>query len=386
MVKVTKMMVPSNLASKLTYSGTFNKTHIVCHETANKAKGAGATTHARLQANGNSRAASWQYQTDDKHAVQSFPDKAGCWHASNPTYNKNSIGIEICVNSDSDYKKAVKNAAELTKSLMKKHGIPAKNVIQHYTASGGKNCPAQMRSGNHGVTWNQFKKMIGASSGETSSGGSSSSKSSSGKSKSIPKMADEVMAGKHGSGHDNRRKSLGISKSEYEKVRSEVNKRAGSSKPKSSGKSISTMAKEVLAGKHGSGHANRQKSLGISKSQYEKVRSEVNKQSGGGSSSGGGKSISTMANEVLAGKHGSGHANRRKSLGVNKATYEKVRAQVNKGSGGGSSKSSGKTVNQMANEIINGKGIPQGHEARRKHFGITKAKYEQVRKEVNRRL
>lgn len=178
MVKITKNLVPSNLASKLTYSGSFNKTHIVIHETANKARGAGATTHGNLQANGNSRQASWTYQVDDKHAVQSFPDKAGCWHASNPTYNRNSIGIEICVNSDSNYKKAVQNAAELTKSLMKKHGIPAKNVIQHYTASGGKNCPAQMRSGNYGITWNQFKKMIGDSSGKTTSGGSTSSSGS----------------------------------------------------------------------------------------------------------------------------------------------------------------------------------------------------------------
>ena len=38
-------------------------------------------------------------------------------------------------------------------------------------------------------------------------------------------MAEEVIAGKHGTGHDNRRKSLGISKTEYEKVRKEVNKR-----------------------------------------------------------------------------------------------------------------------------------------------------------------
>src|SRR5699024_7760203 len=38
-------------------------------------------------------------------------------------------------------------------------------------------------------------------------------------------------------------------------------------------------------------------------------------------------SIKRMADEVIAGKHGSGHANRRKSLGVDQATYEKVRAE-----------------------------------------------------------
>ncbi|HLR59951.1 MAG TPA: hypothetical protein VK094_05710, partial [Pseudogracilibacillus sp.] len=73
-------------------------------------------------------------------------------------------------------------------------------------------------------------------------------------------------------------------------------------------------------------------------------------------------------------------------LGVSQSTYNKVRAEVNKRVSGGSVKTSGKSVSQIANEIINGKGIPNGHEARRKYFGISKSKYEQVRKKVNRRL
>jgi len=46
---------------------------------------------------------------------------------------------------------------------------------------------------------------------------------------------------------------------------------------KRTGKTISQMADEVIKGKHGSGNANRRRSLGISKSQYEKVRKEVNR-------------------------------------------------------------------------------------------------------------
>lgn len=148
--------------------------------------------------------------------------------------------------------------------------------------------------------------------------------------KSIAQMADEVIQGKHGSGHENRRKSLGISQAEYEKVRAEVNRRAGAStqsKPK--GKSIAQMAKEVIDGKHGNGHEARRKSLGISQAEYEKVRSEVNRLAGGGSSKPK-KSIAQMATEVIQGKHGSGHENRRKSLGISQAEYEKVRAEVNR--------------------------------------------------------
>jgi len=42
------------------------------------------------------------------------------------------------------------------------------------------------------------------------------------------------------------------------------------------------------------------------------------------------KSISTMANEVIQGKHGNGHKTRQNSLGVDSATYKRVRAEVNK--------------------------------------------------------
>lgn len=49
-----------------------------------------------------------------------------------------------------------------------------------------------------------------------------------------------------------------------------------------------------------------------------------------GKSSGGGKSIATMAKEVIDGKHGNGNAARQKSLGISKAKYEKVRKEVNK--------------------------------------------------------
>ena len=43
--------------------------------------------------------------------------------------------------------------------------------------------------------------------------------------KSVSQLADEVIAGKHGQGHETRRKSLGLSKSGYAKVRAEVNRR-----------------------------------------------------------------------------------------------------------------------------------------------------------------
>src|SRR5690625_37073 len=155
---IRKHLVSDSIAKRVTYPGTNSKKYIVIHETANTRKGANANAHARLQANGNSRNASWHYQVDDREIVQSFSDNAQCWHAGNKYYNENSIGIEICVNSDGDFKKAVDNAVKLTKHLMDKYNIPASNVIQHNTAS-GKNCPRYLRSGEKGVTWSQFKEI-----------------------------------------------------------------------------------------------------------------------------------------------------------------------------------------------------------------------------------
>ena len=134
--------------------------------------------------------------------------------------------------------------------------------------------------------------------------------------KSITEMAKEVVDGKHGNGHEARRKSLGVTQAEYVKVRDKVNSLV-------SGKSIKEMAQEILDNKHGNGHSNRQKSLGISKAEYEKVRAEVNRLASK-------KSIKEMADEIIEGKHGVGHENRRKSLGISASEYAKVRREVNK--------------------------------------------------------
>lgn len=152
------------------------------------------------------------------------------------------------------------------------------------------------------------------------------SKPSAGKGKTDAQLADEVIAGKHGSG-DARKKSLG---SRYNAVQALVNKKLSGSKPAPAKpkKTIAQMATEVLNNQHGNGHDNRRKSLGISSAEYEKVRAEVNRRAGG-SSSGSGKSIDQMAREVIEGKHGNGHDNRRRSLGISQAQYNQVKERVN---------------------------------------------------------
>lgn len=184
----------SSRASKVTYGGTNSKKYIVIHETANEDVGANAQVHANLQSNGFSE--SWNYQVDEHGAIQSFSDNAQTWHAGSKYYNQNSIGIEICVNSDGNYSKAVDNAIELVKHLMKKYNISASNVVPHQkTATWNKECPRYLLRGRY-ISWNTFKKRIGGtSSGVTSS---SSGKSSSSKPKAVKPKAKLSVDGKWG--------------------------------------------------------------------------------------------------------------------------------------------------------------------------------------------
>ena len=151
MVKIRQHLVPNRLA--IVASGTNRRRYIAIHETANRSRGANANAHARLQAGGNSRSASWHYQVDDKEIVQSYLDTTRCWHAGGSSYALDAIAIEICVNSDGNYAKALKNAQKLVKYLRKKHSIPANRVISHKFIT-GKNCPTIMlsRSGE----WTKF--------------------------------------------------------------------------------------------------------------------------------------------------------------------------------------------------------------------------------------
>ena len=153
MVEIKKHLAPLNKTSK----GVNTKEFIVIHETANLGKGADAASHARLQARVNTRDASWHYQVDDREVIQSYDDNVICWHAG--AANRRSISIEICVNSDGNFRRAVENAAELTAHLMKKHGIPIDRVTQHNRWT-GKNCPTFLRNGEKDVTWEQFIAMV----------------------------------------------------------------------------------------------------------------------------------------------------------------------------------------------------------------------------------
>lgn len=140
-------------ARNRTAAGTNRRLSITVHETANRNRGAGAQAHANLQSNGNVRVASWHIQVDDREAIRSFPDTVRCWHAGGGGA-LDSIAVEICVNSDSNYAKALANAAEVVRQLRTEHGIDRANVVQHNDWT-GKHCPTILR-GRGGKAWSDF--------------------------------------------------------------------------------------------------------------------------------------------------------------------------------------------------------------------------------------
>jgi len=172
--KKTLYRTPANLYTSTIYGVTFKEMivpkgnenirpgyamdpkYITIHETANTGKGANALNHAKYldsQARGKTdRSASWHFTVDDKEIYQHLPLNEVGWHAGNKTGNYESIGIEIAVNSDGNYVKAVENARKLAAYLMNELNISLDHVQKHQFWS-GKNCPAFMIQRGQ---WNAF--------------------------------------------------------------------------------------------------------------------------------------------------------------------------------------------------------------------------------------
>lgn len=136
--------------------------YIVVHDTGNSNRGAGALAHFNY-VNTNSRGASAHYFVDDKGIVQFVGDSlsAGAVGDGKGRFgitNRNSISVEMCINSDGDYNKTYFNTVELVKNLMVKFKVPIDRVVRHYDAS-RKSCPNHMRIDNWAKWW-KFKEDV----------------------------------------------------------------------------------------------------------------------------------------------------------------------------------------------------------------------------------
>jgi N-acetyl-anhydromuramyl-L-alanine amidase AmpD len=140
----------------------------------------GATGGAEANANyfySEYRGASAHYFVGHKGEVwQVVNDEDVAWHVGATRYkhpdcrNSNSIGIEMCcrknIGNNTWYfeEETIKATIELTKELMKKHNIPAENVLRHYDIT-GKTCPEPYVRDSQ--AWNSFKASLTATTATT---------------------------------------------------------------------------------------------------------------------------------------------------------------------------------------------------------------------------
>lgn len=122
--------------------------YLVIHETANTRAGATASAHYRYWSSNPSANASTHFVVDSEEIYQMLELNQMAWHVGdNKGYsditNTNSIGIEICVNSDGDFEKARQNAIDLAIEIMNELHMSIDQLKTHHDAS-GKNCPTNM--------------------------------------------------------------------------------------------------------------------------------------------------------------------------------------------------------------------------------------------------
>lgn len=236
--------------------------------------------------------------------------------------NNTHIHVEICegnLNDKEYFNRVYKEAVELFAYLTAKFKLDAdKDIITH--SEGHKQGIASNHADvmhwfpKHGKSMDTFRADVKKQLGEVKPEQPKKSE------KSVEELAQEVIAGKHGTG-DARKKALGAN---YSAVQKRVNDILGAKKsaPKPQ-KSIDTLVQEVLDGKHGTG-AKRQRSLGRN---YVEVQKRVNDiLLGKQSKKPAGKSVDQLATEVIKGLHGSGRE-RQISLG---SKYAAVQKEVNR--------------------------------------------------------
>ena len=112
-IKINEKLVRYNFSSR---NGEEIK-YITIHDTGNADRGANAEAHFILH-NRADRGASAHYFVDDTEILRIIRDEDKSWHCGdgkgkNGITNENSIGIEMCINSDGDFSKTYKSTIEL---------------------------------------------------------------------------------------------------------------------------------------------------------------------------------------------------------------------------------------------------------------------------------
>lgn len=226
-----------------------------------------------------------KFADDSVGTVQTLPWNRRGWHAGTGTSggsaNNTHIAFEICEDglSNADYfNKVYKEAVELTAILCKEYNLDpmADGVVichsEGYSRGIASNHADVMHwFPKHGKSMDTFRADVKAKMG----GGATATPSI--PTKSIEAIAKEVIAGKWGNGTE-RKAKIEAAGYNYSQVQAKVNELLGVSTstptPKPA-KTVDQLAQEVIAGKWGTG-ANRKSKLEKAGYNYNTVQKRVN--------------------------------------------------------------------------------------------------------------
>ena len=166
-VETTALSVPlikEQITMNYSVGEVIKPKYLVIHETANTRAGADANAHYRYWSTNPNANASTHFVVDSNQIYQMLELNQMGWHVGdNKGYsditNRNSIGMEIAVNSDGDFSKARQNAIELTIKIMKELNMTIDQLKRHHDAS-GKYCPTNML--NNDALWTDFVAQVKA--------------------------------------------------------------------------------------------------------------------------------------------------------------------------------------------------------------------------------
>lgn len=282
-----------------------------------------------------------------------------------------TISIEICYSKSGGdrFHKAEENAAELVAILMKKYGwgadkIGTKTINTHQYRS-GKYCPHRTLDEGIDRFWNMCREKYATLTGTDYNPQPETPSTSGGRN-----IGDVVtINGIYTSSTSTTKLNPARNSGTITKIVSARNPylldygnlgwtndscitggTGNSSSSSNSGKSIEQVAQEVINGKWGNG-TDRKSRLQAAGYNYSEVQNKVNailtgKSSSSSSNSSSSKSIDTLADEVIAGKWGTG-TDRKNRLQAAGYDYNAVQAKVNEKLGvksSGSSSSSSSTI------------------------------------------
>lgn len=157
---IKRLIVSDAVSNRVSFGRGNPKNYLTIHQTGNTDPKSNAMAHHNLQARAGVNYG-WHWQVDDEMAIQTHDHAFKIWHAGDGKGkgNTQSISIEICVNSDGNYKKSVENGAKLAALILKEEKIDISRMVQHNHWT-GKDCPHEIRMGKDGITWTDFVEMV----------------------------------------------------------------------------------------------------------------------------------------------------------------------------------------------------------------------------------